>query len=364
MAPQLRACRPISVPNTRPSKLSFTLISYNILAQALIKRELFPHSGNILKWKTRKAMILKELKEFNADILCLQEVDHVEDFYGDALLALGYSFEFCKHPTKLHGCLIAFKHSLFTKVKYDTVDYDTYPLCPPTQKTGNIAQLIALKAVDHDEGILVGNTHLYWRPQSFYERLRQGCLYVKSASESLLSVKNHHSEIRWSYVLAGDLNTTPTDPTYPSLTGNPLNPIQEAWLEWSRREITEGEEMIEGDPDITAPPPKPSNIDDTKLATVDELRKIVASHSDLQSVYNRYGEIDAEDIQQYGEPKFTHYGTYFKGTLDYIFLPANGNLECRGLSPLPKEAEMEPGLPNAVFGSDHVPLCCQLHLLE
>lgn len=25
-------------------------MSYNILAQALIKRELFPHSGNILKW--------------------------------------------------------------------------------------------------------------------------------------------------------------------------------------------------------------------------------------------------------------------------------------------------------------------------
>jgi RNA exonuclease NGL2 len=114
-----------------------------------------------------------------------------------------------EHSLKCHsnhsskGCLIAFKHSLFTKVKYDTVDYDTYSLCPPTQKTGNIAQLIALKANDHDEGILVGNTHLYWRPQSYYERLRQGCIYVKSASDSLLSVKNLHSDIRWSYVLAG-----------------------------------------------------------------------------------------------------------------------------------------------------------------
>lgn len=94
MAPQLKACRPISASSARPSKLSFTLISYNILAQALIKRELFPHSGNILKWvcccnlyidrsnksteklfqKTRKAMILKELKELNADILCLQGI--------------------------------------------------------------------------------------------------------------------------------------------------------------------------------------------------------------------------------------------------------------------------------------------------
>lgn len=161
-----------------------------------------------------------------------------------------------------------------------------------------------------------------------------------------------------------DLNTTPTDPTYPSLTGNPLTSIQEAWLEWSRREIVEGEDIIEGGPDITAPPPKPSNSHDSILATVDELRKLLGSHSGLKSVYSQYGEIDAEDTQRYGEPKFTHYGTYFKGTLDYIFLPVNERLECRGLLPLPKEPEMEPGLPNAVFGSDHVPLCCQLDLLE
>jgi len=31
-------------------------MSYNILAQTLIKRELFPHSGNILKW-VRTAMV-------------------------------------------------------------------------------------------------------------------------------------------------------------------------------------------------------------------------------------------------------------------------------------------------------------------
>jgi mRNA deadenylase 3'-5' endonuclease subunit Ccr4 len=135
-------------------------------------------------------------------------------------------------------------------------------------------------------------------------------------------------------------------------------------LEWSRREIVEGEEIIEGGPDITAPPPKPSNSHDSTLATVDEIRKLLGSHSGLKSVYSQYGEIDADDTQLYGEPKFTHYGTYFKGTLDYIFLPANESLECRGLSPLPREPEMEPGLPNAVFGSDHVPLCCQLHLLE
>jgi RNA exonuclease NGL2 len=99
--------------------------------------------------------------------------------------------------------LIAFKNALFAKVEYNTIDYDTYPLCPPTQKTGNIAQLVALKINDQDEGVMVGNTHLYWRPQSYYERLRQGCIYAQSANENLLSIKALHPEIRWSYVLAG-----------------------------------------------------------------------------------------------------------------------------------------------------------------
>jgi hypothetical protein len=166
MTPQLRTCRPIPASSSLQSKLSFTLMSYNILAQTLIKRELFPHSGNILKWvctamvafiqgrypeiPIRKLarrcfwrswpstnlmlcvfkVIAKDLIWSRISVIRLKvtfvstaEVDHVEDFYGEALQTLGYdwfilcyttllavtnknyrySFEFCKHPTKLHG---------------------------------------------------------------------------------------------------------------------------------------------------------------------------------------------------------------------------------------------------------------------
>ncbi|GAB5589752.1 RNA exonuclease ngl2 [Umbelopsis nana] len=261
-------------------------------------------------------------------------------------------------------CLIAFKNEIFSKLRYDEIDYDTYTAFPPTRPTGNIAQCLALKFHGHDEGIVVGNTHLYWRPESFYERLRQGSIYIQSSYENLLSVKGMHSNVKWNYVLAGDLNTTPTDPTYPSLTRNSLTPIQEAWLEWSRREFDEEEVVVEDILDTAMPPPKPSEADDTHLATASELRKLIHDTLPLKSVYTDYSAVDKDDTQLYGEPKYTHYGTYFKGTLDYIFIPPHGDIVCRELLPIPKANEMEPGLPNPLFGSDHVPLLCSLHILD
>lgn len=88
-------------------------------------------------------------------------------------------------------------------MQYDEIDYDTYKATSPTQVTGNIAQCIALKHNELDAGLVIGNTHLYWRPQSFYERLRQSSIYIKSTQDILASLRCRHSNINWSYVLAG-----------------------------------------------------------------------------------------------------------------------------------------------------------------
>ncbi|KAJ2964133.1 hypothetical protein NQZ79_g991 [Umbelopsis isabellina] len=341
MPTQLRSCQAISTSNEASTMATFTLMTYNILAQALIKRELFPNSGNALKWKGRKNMLLDEFKAYKPHVMCLQEVDHVEDFYEDELKAIGYSIEYCKHPSKLHE-----------------IDYDTYKTTSPTQVTGNIAQCIALKHNASDAGLVIGNTHLYWRPQSFYERLRQSSIYIQTTQVILASLRCSHSNINWSYILAGDLNTTPTDPTYPSVIGKPLTNVQESWLEWSRREIMEDEE-IPDNIETAAAPPKPTDIDNNRLVPTKKFLESIRNYPALKSVYSEYGKIDEYDVQIYGEPKFTHYGTFFKGTLDYIFISVDTKLECKELLRLPNEKDMEPGLPNGLFGSDHVPLMCR-----
>ena len=68
------------------------MVQYNILADIYTDQEhawhmfLGPHS----EFEVRGPKIVAELKESNADIICLTEVDHFEDFYRQHLTALGY----------------------------------------------------------------------------------------------------------------------------------------------------------------------------------------------------------------------------------------------------------------------------------
>lgn len=56
------------------TKHTFTIMSYNVLAQHMINREIYPYtSATALKWATRKANLVKEIAQVNADIVCLQE---------------------------------------------------------------------------------------------------------------------------------------------------------------------------------------------------------------------------------------------------------------------------------------------------
>ena len=121
-------------------------------------------------------MILDEIKLYDPDILTLQEQD--DQFYKQAFEELGYDVRYCHHPTKKHGCGIAYKHALFTEIDYTTIDYNTDTLCAPSFMTGNVAQVIALACKAHPQvGFVVGNTHLYWRPSANYERFRQITIY-------------------------------------------------------------------------------------------------------------------------------------------------------------------------------------------
>ena len=60
------------------------IVSWNMLAQCLVRRELFPGS-DCLKLRTRLPGIVAELTETEYDIGCFQEVDSLEDI-GQVLL--------------------------------------------------------------------------------------------------------------------------------------------------------------------------------------------------------------------------------------------------------------------------------------
>ena len=89
------------------------------------------------------------------------------------------------------------------------------------------------------------------------------------------------------------------------------------------------------------------------------------------SAYSTYSKIVPEYQATLwdGEPKYTNY-TNWKGTLDYIFIQRDVDnrslleVNVSKVLSLPTEHEMEPGLPNDSFSSDHVFLMTRLDLID
>ncbi|KAL0088942.1 Endonuclease/exonuclease/phosphatase [Phycomyces blakesleeanus] len=329
---------------------TISVMTYNILAQNLVKREIFPHSGDMLKWKTRRRMITEDIAQYKPEIMCLQEVDYYEEYYQEAFDNIGYKTEFFKHPKKQHGCMIGYNPNVFEKKQYLTIEYDEDRLCPPTQQTGNIAQFIALEHVKHKNvGLIVGNTHLYWRPESFYEKLRQATIYAQWLSCFTLDLRETFPDIEWTPLLIGDFNTSPEDPAYSALTRKPLTDVQWKALEDSRRKFGDESEPSESLVNCVSP-----------QELVEDINNTLPFHS----IYNCYGEIDNVLSGSCGEPKFTNYSAVYIGTLDYLFIENNALDKCfvTEVLEIPSEDMLKPALPNKNFGSDHLCLIAKIKM--
>lgn len=70
----------------------FTVISYNVLCDRMVSNEWFPTSPDIaLDWTYRRELILKQLLEFNSDIIALQELEleQFEEHFKPELFRFG-----------------------------------------------------------------------------------------------------------------------------------------------------------------------------------------------------------------------------------------------------------------------------------
>ncbi|CAG8656314.1 10420_t:CDS:2 [Racocetra persica] len=362
--PILRQMIPVLSSNAKEtSQNRIKIMTYNLLAQSLIRREIFPESGDALKWKNRRPRLLKEILYYEPDVSCFQEMDHSNyfDTFKPEFELAGYETCFAGIG-KRHGCCIIWKRSKFTKLSDLTIEFDRVGV--PTMTTNCIGLIVSLKYSEtlpdeknpSNSGLVIGTTHLYWRPQCMYERARQ-CLIL---CENLFKFKK---EFGFEVILAGDFNSTPTDPTYKLMVRNTsLTTDEISELEASMRPFGENatsndspstEDIFENSLDnntdsiisdgtglltnssstlsavpITQkilPPTSVGQSIQTELAsqfqpTLPDLLSYFANLPSCVSLYAQHlSSIDPENTI-YSEPKFTHYGLYFKGTLDYIFL--------------------------------------------
>ncbi|KDQ12961.1 hypothetical protein BOTBODRAFT_34103 [Botryobasidium botryosum FD-172 SS1] len=409
----------IRIRDRDEGRASFRLMTWNLLAQTLVRRDLFP-SSDCLRRSQREPMIPREIFTYDPDIACLQEVDGLDKLLP-AVHGAGYGHTYASGRGKRHGCMILHRESLFTKLNEKTIYYDEEEVrnAPSgddeaaqrrrrglSMRTKNIGLCVAFSRKDRPSGCIVGTTHLFWHPGSRYERSRQVGIMVREITR----FREENNWLDWPIYLAGDFNFQPTEPSYALVTGDELNPNQLSQLESSRLvhfsvdpsiPVTgkavldeegggkvENDEKGEDDPDpdrvltdSRRAIPEDGLLDDEELQSLFKAQAGPGGKNHLWSVYDRAMEgvgeeadnvLGAREDLEPGrkgryEPMWTNFTHFWRLTLDYIFIldprgPSNAKApEVLGVLKTHRSENLEPGLPKlGVCASDHVALVAEI----
>ncbi|KAI0231274.1 RNA exonuclease ngl2 [Massospora cicadina] len=389
-----------------------------LLAQCLIKRELFPYCDKqTLKWPPRAARLLKQVQALDSDVACFQEMGNYFDFFKPELGKAGYVTHYYASENKLHGkgiegCCIAFKGEN-TCIELDAAEKrpDGSGYCPRSTLTGNVGLVLALRPLApeySEETLIIGTCHLYWRPDCDYERLRQAHTFLRATIKFSKGFSNP------SILICGDFNSQPYKLPYKAITHAPFDPVQfdatvldlNQFYRKAEEELTAADELLKAKNDelvhlntthkIEAPTAPPKKKGSQKLAPQQTLQKQiiklerevarlrdrltfeksllppselyqdVLSQPRLISIYATYATLDPSYLSDtWGadprapslEPKFTHFTDTFRSTLDYIFMVDGfSRFTPTHVLALPDPSTFGVGLPNHTHPSDHLPI--------
>ena len=240
------------------SVTSSTIFTSFFLYLALAHDSFIECPASALKWEYRGPLLLQEILRSNADILCLEEVDHYQDFFEPQLAKHGYEGTFFpKHDSPClyfpnnngsDGCAL-----LFRSVKFELVKKKGLTLRNTSGGDSNhVAVLVELRFKEPgkeknneggapEEGIVDPDANerdkISSRP-SIYVALAH--FKAKSEATQLREVQGKHlleemiafSKPGSPVILAGDFNGSPVEPVYDyyfSPEAHPQLPLQSSY---------------------------------------------------------------------------------------------------------------------------------------
>lgn len=223
-----KICSPKSPPPERmfyppvqlPTDTYFKVVSYNILAPHCSTPDKFPFSPvQYLDSAIRIPRIKEEIVSFDADILCLQEVE-TGQFRTDFFPYFSNKGYFGIHCPKVQpsnnqdtimGQAIFVKTSKFAVISTHTIEIRKYPICLTLYnhsdliRHGEVAVFTLLHSVKYPNYIIcVVNVHLYWGRNSHEIRTNQLHIVLTAAKEFL----QNNNIYAYDIIIAGDFNAT------------------------------------------------------------------------------------------------------------------------------------------------------------
>lgn len=323
----------------------FTVITYNVLAEVCATAKQFPKCpSSALCWEYRRQNLLKEILQCDAEIVCLQEVQHNHfcNFFEPELAKLGYEGVFqekqrrCYLPT-VDGCATFYKLNQFDLIESWWINLSDFAQGFPRFQKDNIALnlILSFKNSSEQQLLCIVNTHIHANPLNADVKLWQ----VHNLLNSLQAfVQNENSSDIIPLVLCGDFNSLPGSAPHTLLTKGYIYPFHK--------------EILDYDPSGEL-----------------QLAQRFYHTLPLASAYSSYSVSDEAEMEKTmnrktGEPHFTTVSKNFQGTLDYILHTAT-NLKVVSLLQLIDQEEVKhAGLPSLTHSSDHVPIAAKFQYIH
>lgn len=328
-------------PLSSPTEIR--VVSYNLLADLYAdgdyaRKTLFPYcAAEALKIDYRKQLFIKELVGYNADLLCLQEVD-IKIFDYDLKPVLEtYNFNGIMTPkgTCAEGIAMFYRSSRFdllnTYVLHLGDNISSLPIFTPLWNKikdnkqlatricdrSTTLQLCLLQLKDTKRYVMVANTHLYFHPDADHIRLLQigfSLIFVDHIYKQAIKEHNIADPQNIGLVFCGDFNSVPECGIYKLMT----------------------EQFVD------------SNFVDWSSNTEEAVKDV-----ELRQSFKM--------ISACGTPAFTNYTTLFSACLDYIFYQSD-SFDLIQSVPLPtvEQLSANEAIPSVTFPSDHVSLVADL----
>ncbi|KNC96818.1 uncharacterized protein SPPG_08019 [Spizellomyces punctatus DAOM BR117] len=344
---------PLEDEYTADSKDTFTVMCYNILCEKYATPQAYAYTPSwALNWDYRKDLLLQDILNYSADIVCLQEMqmDQYEDFFRDQLSQLG-GYEGVFFPKsrartmaeyerrQVDGCATFWKANKFFLVEKHCIEFQQFAMQRPELRKAedvfnrvmikdNIAVVALLENKETHGRILTANAHLHWDPSYKDVKLVQTAMLMEelerlgntwSRNAPKDAARNSQDVARVPLLICGDFNSLPDSGVYEFLSSGRVPQDHEDFGTY-----TYGPYTSEG------------------------LQHKFA----LKSAYSHTGELE-----------FTNFTPQFKGVIDYVWYSTN-TLSVTGLlSSVDREyISRTVGFPNAHHPSDHLPLVVSLRV--
>eukprot|EP00898_Chlorokybus_atmophyticus_P004523 jgi/Chlat1/5071/Chrsp33S05064 len=298
------------------------VMQWNTLADGLAQNGDFVRTPeSALEWEARGPLLLEEVLRADADLVCMQEVNHFDDFFLPKLQEHGYSGVFKpkkKSPAQRYGlppdgCAVFYRTKRFSLSDCIVENYTTYD--GDLENQGLV--VLRLRCNNSNNELLLANTHLKAKvgAENDSRRKRQALqLLEKLQLQAMPCVGDKVSALSVPVLLCGDFNATPFSPVCDTVRHHSLH-----------------------------------------------LRSAYAfmAQPDSATLVNGHG-----DGGPAAEPQFTTWKVRTCGekaeTVDYIWYSGDGSLLPVRRWQLPTKSEIGAlALPCSVYPSDHLALMCE-----